>query len=118
MENEAPQVISFDEYCWNRGVPQVLGAADLSFIKSAAGLSTRGLRQAQERVRIACTTAMVNRAVLRREYDTLVKEGSIRDYTYEERLIMRCRGREDHESTHAARRLADKKNIQWKEIEK
>ena len=55
------------------------------------------------------------RAELREEYCRKVKNGEIRDLTRNEKLIATANGRIENECTMAARRLLDKKGIDWRQ---
>lgn len=55
------------------------------------------------------------RAELREEYWRKVKNGEIRELTRNEKLIATANGQIENECTIAARRLLDKKGIDWRQ---
>lgn len=57
---------------------------------------------------------MALRDKLRKEYAVAVECGKIRPPTRIEGLLAVARGHEDNESTHACRRLLDKRGINWR----
>ena len=59
---------------------------------------------------------IVRREELREEYWRKVKNGEIRELTRNEKLIVTANGHIDNECTIAARRLLDKKGIDWRQI--
>lgn len=54
------------------------------------------------------------RKAARAEYKDLISKGVIRDKTSIERIVTRAHGNPDNESTQAARRMAEKKGINWR----
>ena len=58
---------------------------------------------------------IAKRSELREEYWQKVKKGEIRELTRNERLIATAKGNPDNECTIAARRLLDKKGIDWRQ---
>ena len=57
---------------------------------------------------------VVRRAVLRSEFATKVDAGEIRIPTATEQLIARACGHEDNDSVQAARRICERKHIDWR----
>lgn len=48
------------------------------------------------------------------EYQELIKNGSIKELTKDEKLILTANGHEDNIATHAARRICAKRGLDWK----
>ena len=59
---------------------------------------------------------IINRDELRNEYWQKVENGELRPQTRIEKLISTANGRIENECTMAARRLLDKKGIDWKQL--
>ena len=58
---------------------------------------------------------IIRREELRKEYWQKIKSGELRTPTRNERLIATAKGNPDNECTIAARRLLDKKGIDWRQ---
>lgn len=58
---------------------------------------------------------IIRREELREEYWRKVKNGEIRELTRNEKLIATANGQIENECTIAARRLLDKKGIDWRQ---
>lgn len=59
---------------------------------------------------------IAKRDVLRKEYRQKVENGELREPTRNEKLIATANGQEDNECVIAARRLLEKKGIDWKQL--
>jgi hypothetical protein len=59
---------------------------------------------------------IIKRDELRKEYWRKVKNGEIRELTRNEKLIATANGQIENECTIAARRLLDKKGIDWRQF--
>lgn len=58
---------------------------------------------------------IIKRDELRKEYQKKMKNGELREPTRNEKLISTANGNIDNECTIAARRLLDKKGIDWRQ---
>lgn len=55
-----------------------------------------------------------NRQSAIKDYNSLVSAGVIRDKTNIEKVVTKAHGNPDNQSTHAARRMADKYGVDWR----
>ncbi len=108
---ETLTVMSEETYLATHGAPFMEGA-DFGMHKNIQ----EGIAKQQNIKRISQNMADNNakREVLRQEYKAKVDSGEIRPPSRNERLIAAANGNPDNESVLAARRLLEKKGIDWK----
>lgn len=111
------QKMTLEEYLFKNGVGYCVSDYNLDKIRLPHGET---MRQKQRRLK---TGERVEREYQEKrqkaiaEYKQLVESGKIQDKTKEELLIERANGHPDNESVQAARRLCEKRGINWKNQE-
>lgn len=111
LEPKQPKVISEETYLSSKGA---------SFMGGAEPAITVNIKQDRNRakriqeVSKEMSANNIKRAELRKEYAEKVKSGEIRPPTRIESLIKTANGQPDNPSVQAARRLLQKRNIDWK----
>lgn len=107
--------ITEDEFLALRGVGDAMSGYTIDKARSNRTIRTqRGKERFERETLSANETYQRKRDAARAEYRSLVEKGVIRDKTPIERRIVAAHGNPDNESTQAARRLLEKKGIDWK----
>lgn len=76
--------------------------------------SERGKRKFEKECKIAADKYRIIRENEKQNYDFLISVGILRDKTLTEKSLCKAHGHPDNESTQAARRVLDKRGIDWK----
>ena len=82
-----------------------------------AHISGRANRAISKRMIDLAHALMIRRAELREQYRKELAEGTIREPTAIEHRIKTARGHPDNEATMAARRLLERRGIEWRQEE-
>lgn len=108
-----PLVMDFEEYASRNGASRQDTMMDSALHRSSSNVSGSA-RASQLRIENERNTAaLAKRDVLRGEYNQHVASGYIRPPTHDEALILTAQGQEDNRSVQAARRLLEKRGIDW-----
>lgn len=118
--NIPSNAITEEEFLAMRGVGDELSGAGVDRIGGAnlARLSEKQRQKAKLEIASESATYYRKRQEARAEYKQLIESGTIRDKTSIEKIITRAHGNPDLQSTQAARRMAEKKGIDWETGEK
>lgn len=107
--------ITEDEFLALRGVGDAMSGYTIDKVRGNRTIRTQRGKERFERETLSANEAYQRkRDAARAEYRNLVEKGVIRDKTPIERRIVTAHGNPDNESTQAARRLLEKKGIDWK----
>lgn len=114
VETKEPVAMTLDEFLGMRGLSAPISDYSLDKVRLPHGETQRqqtkrindGLQVAQE--------YSEKRQTAINEYQELVRKGEVRDKTSIEKAIDRANGHEDNESTQAARRMLEKRGIDWR----
>lgn len=114
VETKEPVAMTLDEFLGMRGLSAPISDYSLDKVRLPHGETQRqqtkrindGLQAAQE--------YSEKRQTAINEYQELVRKGEVRDKTSIEKAIDRANGHEDNESTQAARRMLEKRGIDWR----
>jgi len=107
--------ITEDEFLALRGVGDAMSGYTIDKTRSNRQIRTQRGKERFERETLSANEVYQRkRDAARAEYRSLVEKGVIRDKTPIERRIVTAHGNPDNESTQAARRLLEKKGIDWK----
>lgn len=106
-----PQVMSEEQYL-TRGGASALEMGDAALSKNIGTGAPRRSVLAHQDAKDADLVA--RRAVLRAEYDAKVAAGELRAPTSTEQAIATAQGMDENPSVQAARRLLDKRGIDWR----
>ena len=109
-----PKPMTEDEYLGSKGLSSPVSDWTLDKVRIPHGETDRqkkkriaeGKKEAEEYQR--------KREQAKQEYQEKVKNGELRDKTTIERMIDRANGHPDNPSTQAARRIAEKRGIDWR----
>ena len=114
-------VMSEQEYLDSKGVGSAFSGSSLDKCRFPHGLTTRAHKNMMKIVDKIDDDYYNRRNQAKNEYHRLIAEGKIRDYTKEEKqinhineLINKANGDDNFESTLAARRMCEKRGIDWK----
>ena len=108
----APRVLTEEEYLNEHGAVFMSGA-DVALHRTPGGFAKGQRERYMDRVQTDMAANDQRREELRHEYQQLVQSGQIRPPTRTESLVKAAHGHEDNESTQAARRLLEKRGIDW-----
>jgi hypothetical protein len=113
VKEKEPLVMTQEEYLSSKGA-EFMGGSDVATHRMPG--STEKYRH-QTAVRIAKKMEANNqqREELRKEYQIKVESGEIRTPSRTEQLIKTANGMDENQATQAARRLLEKKGIDWKQ---
>lgn len=104
-----------DEYLGLRGVGDAMSGYVIDKLRGNRQLRTqRGVERFEREVHTANQSYQERRDAAREEYRRLVANGTIRDKTPLERRLTVANGNPDNESVQAARRLLEKRGIDWR----
>lgn len=107
--------ISEDEYLGLRGYRYPTSGYTLDKLKGNRQLkTTQGEKRFERETVEAEAKYQAERAQARQDYKTLVDAGKIRDKTSMERRLTTAHGHPDNSATQAARRMLEKKGIDWR----
>lgn len=107
--------ITEDEFLSFRGVGDAMSGYTIDKTRSNRQIRTQRGKDRFERETLSANEAYQRkRDAARAEYRSLIEKGAIRDKTPIERRIVTAHGNPNNESTQAARRLLEKKGIDWK----
>lgn len=114
--NIPSNAITLDEFYALRGVPHSVSGIGID--RYAGANMTRMTEKQRKKTFNELNTLNNNyyqkREAVRKEYDKLIKEGKIRDKTAIEKTITAAHGNPELKSTQAARRMAEKRGIDWR----
>ena len=105
-----------DEYLTGRGVGDVVSGYGVDRY-GGANMTRMTERQRQATyagIEKGSAAYYEQRTAARADYKSLVNKGILRDKTSIEKTITRAHGNPDNSSTQAARRMAEKKGIDWR----
>lgn len=88
---------------------------DSAFHKNKGSLSNKTWSKMLDAQSEKDRKLIIRREELRKEYFQKIENGEFRQPTRNERLIATAKGNPDNECTIAARRLLDKKGIDWRQ---
>ena len=111
------EVMTEEEYLSSKGYP-FMGYTEAGLHKTSKNESTRSRKQAVELVQDRATEYDNKREELRKEYQEKVESGEIRKPNSIEKALKTAQGNEDNSSVQSARRLLEKRGIDWKTGEK
>ena len=107
--------ITEEEFLAFRGVGDAMSGYTIDKARSNRTIRTQRGKERFEKETLSANEAyQKKRDAARAEYKSLIEKGVIRDKTPIERRIVTAHGNPDNESTQAARRLLEKKGIDWK----
>ena len=115
----SPQIKSYfdeEQYLAEHGASKH-DMGDASLHKNRGGMSDKEWQKVVDREAERSAAIMAKREELRKEYQQKIASGEIREMSKIEKLIATANGNPDNESTQAARRLLEKKGIEWKKEE-
>ena len=115
MNDNGPKKMSLEDYLASKGVSSPFSDFVLDKLRSNRKLKTdRGKKQFEKE----CDKHRIEYAEKRNaaidEYYQLVEEGKIIPKTLIEKTIERANGHPDNPSTQAARRMCEKRGINWR----
>lgn len=118
--NIPSNAITEEEFLIMCGVGDALSGVGVDRIGGAnlTRLSEKQRKKAKSEIASEVATYYKKRQEARAEYKQLIESGKIRDKTSIEKIITRAHGNPDLQSTQAARRMSEKKGIDWEIGEK
>lgn len=109
-----PTKMSLDQFYAVNGCTFAVSGDSLDKCRFPHGRTTRQEERDRKRS-IEVDNAYYNkRREVRELYEKYVAEGKIIPYTKEEKLIIKANGHPDNPSVQAARRMCDKRGIDWR----
>lgn len=112
------QTTTLDEYLGKRGLSSPVSDFMMDKMRIPHGLTQRQRKQLEKEADKARVEYSEKREAAIREYREKVKYGSIKEKSRTEVLIERANGHPDNESTQAARRILEKRGIEWRRRKK
>lgn len=110
-----PKAMTEQEYLDSKGVGDSMSGYTTDKLRGNRELRTQQGRKRFEREVLSSNEEyQKRREQARQEYREKVKNGELRDKTKIEQLVDRANGHPDNPSTQAARRMAEKKGIDWR----
>lgn len=111
----APKPMTEDEYLSSKGVGDASSGWSLDKLRGNRQVGTqRGKERFRNEAEKAEAEYQKRREQAKQEYKEKVRNGELRDKTTIERMIDRANGHPDNPSTQAARRMAEKRGIDWR----
>lgn len=114
MENRESKVQSLDEYLGERGLSFPVSDFMLDKTRIPHGLTSRAKKRMHREADIARNDYSKRRIAAINEYNAKVKNGEIRKPNIIETSLKTAHGHEDNPSVQAARRMLEKRGIDWK----
>lgn len=111
------QVMTEEEYLSSKGYG-AMGYSEPGLHKSSARTSQKTRDKQASQVMENAEEYDAKREELRQEYQEKLKSGEIRKPTNVEKLLRTAQGHEDNQSVQSARKLLEKRGIDWKTGEK
>ncbi len=111
------QVMTEEEYLASKGYG-AMGYSEPGLHKSSARVSQNTRDKQASQVMENAQEYDAKREELRQEYQAKVESGEIRKPTNVEKLLRTAQGHEDNQSVQSARKLLEKRGIDWKTGEK
>lgn len=110
-----PKPMTEQEYLDSKGVGDAMSGWSVDKLRGNRQVATqRGRKRFEREAEKAEAEYQKRREQAKQEYREKVKNGELRDKTNIERMIDRANGHPDNPSTQAARRMAEKRGIDWK----
>ena len=114
MSASQPRVMSLDEFMGAKGVSSPLSGYMDDKIRLPHGETQRQLERRQKEAAKARVEYEKKREAARVEYKALVDSGKVRPPTEIERRLKVAQGRSENASVQAARRVLEKRGIDWR----
>jgi len=108
-----PQVIDFETFATQHGASRLDYCHD-GAVSPAGHMPKSNWRRVMQTVAERNAELAQRRSELREEYQRLVAAGKVRPPSRIEKLLVIANGHEDRPQTHAARRVLDKRGIDWR----
>ena len=109
------QVLDRDEYLGLHGCSDAASGYCLDKLRSNRTVRTaHGRKRFEKECAEAETKYQAKRNACIEEYERLVASGEVRPRTHIERMIRKAQGHPDNPSVQAARRMCEKRGIDWK----
>jgi len=114
LQTEAPpQVIDFETFATMRGASRLDYCED-GVVSPAGHMPKSNWRRKMRTMAERNAELARRRSELWEEYQRLVAEGKVRPPSRIEELLVIANGHDDKAQTHAARRVLDKRGIDWR----
>lgn len=110
-----PVKMSLDEFYGIHGCPFSTSGDSLDKCRFPHGRTDRQQRKDAKQAKKIGEAYMKQREEIRNLYNEYVSEGKIIPKTKEELMIERANGHPDNESVQAARRMCEKRGIDWRQ---
>lgn len=117
LQDKSVQVMTEEEYLSSKGYG-AMGYSEPGLHKSSARVSQNTRDKQAIQVMENAQEYDAKREELRQEYQEKLKSGEIRKPTNVEKLLRTAQGHEDNQSVQSARKLLEKRGIDWKTGEK
>lgn len=117
LQDKSTQVMTEEEYLASKGYGS-MGYSEPGLHKTSARVSQNTRDKQAIQVMEKAEEYDAKREELRQEYQEKVKSGEIRKPTNVEKLLRTAQGHEDNQSVQSARKLLEKRGIDWKTGEK
>ena len=114
MSASQPRVMSLDEFMGAKGVSSPLSGYMDDKIRLPQGETQRQSERRQKEAAKARVEYEKKREAARVEYKALVDSGKVRPPTEIERRLKVAQGRSENASVQAARRVLEKRGIDWR----
>lgn len=114
MSASQPRVMSLDEFMGAKGVSSPLSGCMDDKIRLPHGETQRQSERRQKEAAKARVEYEKKREAARVEYKALVDSGKVRPPTEIERRLKVAQGRSENASVQAARRVLEKRGIDWR----
>lgn len=115
MNNNEPKKMSLEDYLGSKGLSSPYSDFVLDKLRGNRQLRTE---RGQKRFQDECDKHRIEYAEQReaaiKEYNRLVESGEIIPKTFIERTVERANAHPDNPSTQAARRICEKRGIDWR----
>lgn len=114
MELEFPVKMSLDQFYAINDCLFAMSGDSLDKCRFPHGRTQRQQKRDEKRALEVGRAYSEKRETVRKQYEKYVKEGKIFPLTKEEKLLQRANGHPDNSSVQAARRMCEKRGINWR----
>lgn len=114
MKLEFPVKMSLEQFYAINGCAFAMSGDSLDKCRFPHGRTQRQQKKDEKRALEVGRAYSEKRENVRKQYEKYVEEGKIILYTKEEKLLQRANGHPDNPSVQAARRMCEKRGIDWR----
>ncbi len=111
------QKLTIDEYLGKQGLSAPFSDFMFDKLRIPHGLTQRKMKQLHKEAKTAADDYADKRTKAKQEYYRLLEAGEIIEPSHDEQVIKKANGHPDNKSVQAARRLCEKRGIDWRQYD-